>query len=342
VGIEKASFSCAAIEFSIHCPPMNQRRRALFILQQAIRNFFNQKEFIDVLTPPMVQNPGMETHIHPFQVHQAIDKKHNGMYLHTSPEFHMKELLADGFEKIFTLSYCFRNEPDSDNHRAQFIMLEWYRANSNYQKIMDDVEELFIFCKKELEKNNIELDSLYDSFTPIRKTIQEIFLEVLNIDILDYLEKDKLRDLIATNFKDVPLPNSDEGMEWDDYYFLLFLNKVEPKLEEYPFILLYEFPKQLAALSTLKEDDKRVCERFEVYCKGIELCNCFNELRDIAIQKERFNEQRELKKSLYNYELPNPDVLYSSLEKGFPETGGIALGVERLLKVLTGNENPFY
>ncbi len=321
---------------------MNQRRRALFLLQQAIRDFFVKNDFLDVLTPPMVENPGMETHIHPFQVHQAIDKKHNGLYLHTSPEFHMKELLADGHEKIFTLSYCFRNEPDSANHRAQFIMLEWYRTHENYQKIMADVEELFMHCRNELLDKNVEISSLYKEFKLERKTIQEIFLEVLNIDILDYLEKDKLRTLIATKFKDVPIPPTDEGMEWDDYYFLLFLNKIEPKLEEYPFVLLYEFPHQLAALSTLKESDPRVCERFEVYCQGIELCNCFNELRDLDVQKSRFNEQAKLKKSLYDYELPKANLLYESLEKGFPKTGGIALGVERLLKVLTANDNPFY
>jgi len=321
---------------------MHQRRHALFLLQQTIRNFFTQKEFIDVMTPPMVTNPGMETHIHPFQTHKAINQKHNQMYLHTSPEFHMKELLADGFEKIFTLTYCFRDEPDSDNHRAQFIMLEWYRTQSNYQQIMQDTEDLFQYCLDELRKNNIGVDSFYDDFKFERKTIQEIFLEVLNIDILEYLEKDKLRELIATQFKDVPIPATDEGMEWDDYYFLLFLNKVEPKLEEYPFLLLYEFPYQLAALSTLKESDPRVCERFEVYCKGIELCNCFNELREIKIQKDRFNDQRKAKKNLYGYELPEPELLYDSLERGFEPTGGIALGVERLLKVVTGLENPFY
>ena len=133
-----------------------------------------------------------------------------------------------------------------------------------------------------------------------------------------------------------------EELSWDDYYFLLFLNKIEPLLVHYPYLLLYEFPHHLSALSTLKEADPRVCERFEIYSKGVELCNCFNELRDLTIQKERFSFQAHEKEKLYGYILPEPQVLYDSLERGLPVSSGIALGVERLQKVLTGIENPFW
>ena len=316
----------------------------LFKLQQYIRDFFIAESFLDVLTPPMVENPGMETHLHPFRVSSAKDKKDLDLYLHTSPEFHMKELLSEGFENIFTMSYCFRDEPNSDNHRAQFIMLEWYRANEFYTKIMEDTEGLVAYCASRFLKDNIAIKSDFKNLMPVRKTIQEVFQEVLGIDILLYLKKDDLSELIRTDFKDVPLPSMSEHekLSWDDYYFLLFLNKVEPSLRKYPFILLYEFPNHLSALSTIKGDDKRVCERFEVYCHGIELCNCFNELTDLSIQKSRFNEQEKLKKHLYDYDLPNPKVLYTALEKGIPSASGIALGVERLFMAITGEENPFY
>ena len=316
----------------------------LFKLQQFIRDFFLEDNFLDVLTPPMVENPGMETHIHPFRVNSAKDKKNLDQYLHTSPEFHMKGLLSKGFEKIFSISYCFRDEPSSGHHRPQFLMLEWYRSQSFYKDIMNDVEELVKYCSKRFIQENFLIKEEFKSISPIRMTIQEVFQQELGIDILCYLEKSDLSKLIRSKFKDVPLPSEEEDhlLSWDDYYFLLFLNKIEPNIKKYPFLLLYEFPHHLSALSTIKESDPRVCERFEVYCHGIELCNCFNELTNLEVQKKRFSEQATLKKQLYGYELPEAEGFYKFLESGLPKASGIALGVERLLMAITGEEDPFY
>lgn len=316
--------------------------QAQFQLLWAIRQFFSRQGFLDVMPPPMVQNPGMETHIHPFQVGHANTLRFSPWYLNTSPEFHMKELLSMGFEDIFTLGYAFRDEPYASNHRPQFLMLEWYRTKAHYTKIMDDCEELFKFSLNSLNEKNLPVDQDLLKTNFERATIQEIFSDMLKIDILNFLDKKDLKELIEKDFKDVPLPTMGEELSWDDYYFLLFLNKIEPHLAHYPYLLLYEFPNHLSALSTLKESDPRVCERFEIYAKGVELCNCFNELRDLKIQKERFLFQAEEKEKLYGYKLPEPTVLYNALEKGLPESAGIALGVERLLKVLTGIENPFW
>lgn len=295
-----------------------------------------------MLTPPMVKNPGMETHIHPFQMAHAQTNSLAPWYLQTSPEFHMKELLSLGFENIFSVSYAFRDEPNATNHRPQFLMLEWYRKNAHYTKIMQDCEELFLSCLDTLQQKTISIDDSMKGAKFERATIQELFLDMLNVDILNYLDKKDLKELIEKNFKDVPLPVQGETLSWDDYYFLLFLNKIEPHLVNYPFLLLYEFPHHLSALSTLKKEDPRVCERFEIYSKGVELCNCFNELTDLKVQKERFKMQAEEKQSLYHYSLPEPTVLYNAMERGLPTSSGIALGVERFLKILTGVENPFW
>lgn len=324
---------------------MHQELLYQFQLIQAIRNYFLKEEFLDVLTPPMVPNPGYEAHIHPFGVYSIVEKKLTDLYLHTSPEFHMKALLAEGFEKIFTISYCFRNEPTSPIHRPQFLMLEWYRAGERYEKIMEDCEQLIRYCLEYLHDKGVPLAqahaSDYNNFRCERYTIQELFQEYLHFDILEFLEARDLKLLIEKNFPEVPLPKS-SNVSWDDYFFLLFLNKIETKLKDRRAILLYEFPYQLSALSTLKKEDPRVCERFEIYLNGIELCNCFNELTDLNIQKTRFQEQKAIKKSLYNYELPAPSILYKALEKGLPSSAGIALGVERLLVSLTDCENPFF
>lgn len=282
----------------------------------------------------------MEVHIHPFEVFSKYKNKSINKYLHTSPEFAMKKILADVNElnNIFTLSYCFRDEPNSPIHRNQFIMCEWYRKNEFYTKIMNDCEKLILFCIEELTKNNI--DTIKPDIHFQRTTIQDLFKETLNIDILNFLDTNDLRELIKKDFKDVPLPDTE--LTWDDYYFLLFLNKIEPILKNYPYILLYNFPHHLKALSTINENDKRVCDRFEIYMNGIELCNSFNELTDFNKQKERFNIDGKLKREIYNYELPSPKEFYKTLEKGLPKSSGIALGVERLLICLTDKDQIFF
>ena len=314
------------------------RLRYQFELIQLIRNFFTQQGFLDVLTPPAVENPGMEVHIHPYQLQSVVKNKLIPKYLHTSPEFCLKQLLAtpeEKIDKLFSVSYCFRDEPDSPIHRSQFIMLEWYRKYERYEKIMQDIEELIHACLT----SPLPIRSDLKNKKMIKRTMQELFNEILGIDILDYLTVPKIKELL-NHFPDVPVPA--EECEWDDYFFLLYLNKIEPHLRQYPLLLIYEFPSPLSALSTLKSDDHRVCERFEVYINGTELCNCFNELTDLEEQKRRFDEQKYLKKKIYLYELPEPSQFYASLKKGLPPSAGIALGVERLLYSLCEVENPFF
>jgi lysyl-tRNA synthetase class 2 len=314
-------------------------RRYQFELIQIIRNYFGEQGFLDVLTPPAVENPGMEVHIHPFQLHSAQKKTLMPLYLHTSPEFCMKELLAsnEGFDKIFTLSYCFRDEPQSPIHRPQFLMLEWYRKNERYEQIMQDVEGLiqYVLHHGILKKFPLR----FSNPIMVKKTMQEIFLEELNIDILNFLDVSSIKNLLK-KIPSVPVPEVE--MEWDDYFFLLYLNCIEPKLKKHPLLMITEFPAPLSALSTLKASDPRACERFEVYINGIELCNCFNELTDEKELRSRFEMQNELKQKLYGYQLPKPKTFYQTMNKGFPPSAGIALGVERLLHSLFNIENPFY
>jgi lysyl-tRNA synthetase class 2 len=262
------------------------------------------------------------------------------MYLHTSPEFHMKKVLGEikDIDNIFTLTYCFRDEPSSVIHRNQFIMCEWYRRGAHYKKIMDDCENLISFVYDNLKAKGAPVKNKILEFK--RQSIQELFLELLNIDILEFLDKKELIEKIKKDFPSVPLP--DQECQWDDYYFLLFLNEIEPKFKDIDYLLLYDFPHHLSALSTLKPTDKRVCERFEIYLNGIEICNCFNELTDYQEQKNRFDEQNKLKKQIYHYHLPEPKEFYQTLKNGYPQSAGIALGVERLTYSLLDIKNPFF
>ncbi len=315
------------------------RRRHLFELIQIMRNFFGEQGFLDVLTPPAVENPGMEVHIHPFQLYSVQKQMPAPLYLHTSPEFCMKELLSEGFEKIFSISYSFRDEPESPIHRPQFLMLEWYRVHVRYEAIMRDIEALIDYVILHGPERGLTLRSELKGQKLVRRTMSELFHECLGIEILDFIELHAIKDLL-TRYPDVPVPTCE--LEWDDYFFLLYLNKIEPHISRYPLLLLSEFPAPLAALSTLKVDDPRVSERFEVYVNGIELCNSFNELTNPTEQRLRFGVQNRLKRKLYGYDLPEPRKFYQALDNGFPESAGIALGVERLLHAIFEVENPFF
>ncbi len=309
-----------------------------FKLIQTLREFFHHKDFLETMTPPMVANPGMETHIHPFQVHSKVKSKATDFYLHTSPEFCLKELLSRKEEKlknIYSISYCFRDEPESPIHRPQFLMLEWYRLHERYEKIMQDVEELIEFC---LNQKYLPIRESLKDKKMIRMTMEELWLESIQASPLELLDAKELKRFISLNHKDVPLPSQD--LSWDDYFFLLFLNKIEPQLHRWPLLMIYEFPAPLAALSTLKNE--KVCERFEVYINGVELCNAYNELTNPEEQRKRFDSQSREKKNLYAYELPSPERFLSSLDRGLPPCAGIALGVERLLTGLCDIENPFF
>lgn len=318
---------------------MIRHKLLLFKLIQYIREFFTSQNFLDVLPPIAVDNPGYEPHIHPYQLYSTLKQEVTNQYLHTSPEFYMKELLSEGAKKIFTINYCFRDEPSSPIHRNQFLMLEWYRASEDYQEIMLDLEKLFAYCSTRLLEDNLIKEQQNTKF--IKKSVDECFQEYCHYSILDYLEPSKLRSKIKEAHPEISLPPADQ-CAWDDYFFLIFLNIIEPKLALKDGVILYEYPAPLSALSELSKEDPRVCKRFEIYFKGIEIANCFQELTDLREQKSRFFIDSEKKKKLYNYQLKAPEVLFNALEKGIPQSAGIALGVERFLLALTQEKEIFY
>jgi len=283
----------------------------------------------------------METHIHPMQVQSITSQKKLG-YLHTSPEFELKYFMANvpSVENIFNISFCYRDEPTSPIHRSQFLMLEWYRKNQFYDSIKDDLAKLIYHCLQQLQKYNIPTLFKSGEIQIQYKTVDECFKQYLGMSILDYLDKDQLKKKIQQDFQDVPLPVND--LSWDDYFFLLFLNKIEPELAKIPMVIIDQYPHHLCALSTLNVKDPRVCDRFEIYINGVEIANCYNELTNLAEQKKRFDQQAKDKLHLYKYQLSEPKKFYSGMAKGLPASCGIALGVERLLQALTGEQNLFY
>lgn len=293
---------------------------------QSLRHFFEERQVVEVLTPPAVSNPGIEPHLHPFQLKSAVEKKDRPLYLHTSPEFWMKWIMAHAPElkNIYTLSYCFRDEPSSEWHRPQFLMLEWYRSGASIHQIIQDCQQLLACLQNALNINQ--------SYPHKVLSVKDAFQIFLNANLDELLVTEKLKQYIQEHHSE--LAGVSELELWEDLFFLLFLNKIEPELKQYPSLFLTHFPAQLAALSRLDPDDPRYCLRFEWYLQGTEVANCFYELTDLAEQKQRAKSDLKKKQELYQIELPEPTTLYQALEKGLPKSSGIALGFERLIKII--------
>ena len=350
-----------------------QRHHKLFEGVAAIKEFFLKQGFLEVYPPPMVENPGMETHIFPFKVKSLRKNKEKNKdkkkkkeigFLQTSPEFEMKGLLGEGFEQIFALNYSFRDEEAlSDYHRFQFLLLEWYRANCCYDSLKEDCVNLLRFLVEKLECSpNFQINKAFNSLfgptsastssssifkfhnlnlnIPVR-SISSLFQEYLGFCILDFLEIQELKRKIELDFPKYYDPTV--HLLWEDWFFLLFLNEIEPYLKSYPVLFLDLWPTPLAALSEASKEDPRQAYRFELLLHGVEVANCFQELTDYKEQRRRFSKQRAEKKNLYGYTLPIPKKFYQTLKVGLPKSSGIALGVERLLSCLhEGNPNLFY
>ncbi len=311
---------------------MNLRKFSDFIC--LLRQFFNQENYIEIFSPPVVEHPGASTHIHPYEI-KGLGPHNNPwrekQYLHTSPEFHLKTLLAENrdLQKIFSLGYCFRNEPSSPEHRFQFLMLEWYQRGANFWDLMSETEALVSFLSLQL---GTKLPQPAE-----RLSIHEIFEMYCPISIFD-LSALELQKQILKRCPEIPLPAA--TLDWDDLFSLLFLNCVVPNLKNHPFVFLYHYPASQAALSLINPEDSRFCLRFELYLFGTEICNCYSELTDYQKNIQRFQSDEKQRQGQYGYQLRMPKQFLSALESGLPSCSGNALGVERLYMKLSG-DSPF-
>lgn len=286
-------------------------------LLQQIRSFFIDQKFVEIEAPSLVVFAGQEPYLSPFSLSLSDEKGHvHQAYLHTSPEYTMKKVLAAGIPDIFYLGKAFRNEESFGGaHNPEFTMLEWYRAGASIYEIMDDCEALLHTVKKEVNL--------------VRKTMRELWRELLDLDLADYLTDDALWQLCAARgYK----PDKDEPYE--DLFFRIFLNDIEPKLSKYPALIISHYPAQMAALAKLSPN-KKYAERFELYLNGIEIANAFSELTDVAEQRRRFEEEQQRREVLGKSIIPIDEEFLSALAY-MPEAGGIALGVDRLMQWLLG------
>jgi len=325
-----------------HPDKFNQKRANLQVRGQiikAIRTYFDAQNFDEVQTPILQTCPTIDTHIHAFATDlKGVDLNFKKkLYLQTSPEFDMKKLLSAGMERIYQICSVFRNAEGSKRHSPEFTMIEWYRTNADYNDIMLDCEGLLQACAKAagIHKYRYKTHEC-DPFQEFeRLTVVDAFQQYADINLVDYLEdKDGFRNKVSALGLHVA-----EDDEWDDLFFRVMGAKIEPFLGMGRPTFLIDYPISMASLSKKKESDPRFAERFELYVCGIELANAFSELTDATEQQKRYDIDMAEKQRLYGEYYPMDEDFMDAVKNGLPPSGGIALGIDRLVMLATGAED---
>ena len=318
--------------------------RARGRIEAALRDWFAERGFVEVQTPALQVSPGMEPHLKAFATSlETPSGDARPRYLHTSPEFAMKKLLAGGVPKPFQFARVFRNGERSDTHHPEFTMLEWYRARESYDVVMADCAAMLHVAA--IASGRPVLSWRSEACDPAADvemlTVAEAFARHAGIDLLATTRADPADpDLGALARAAAPLgivPHA--GDRWEDLFFRIMLERIEPKLGFGAPTLLYEYPVSMAALARVKPGDGLVAERFELYVCGVELANGYGELTDAAIQRRRFEADMALKQSLYGERYPADEDFLSALEHGLPDCSGVALGFDRLAMLASGAES---
>ncbi|MEE2786320.1 MAG: EF-P lysine aminoacylase EpmA [Myxococcota bacterium] len=308
--------------------------RASMLIQRArcihaIRSFFYDAGVIEINAPVMVHTPGLELHLDAFEV--STDR--GPRYLHTSPEYALKKVLALGLERIYSLTPCFRDEPCSATHAPEFTMLEWYMAGFTLTELMDQTEALIRYTWSALGRPRLtSRGHTLDLGQPFeRLSVRDAFTIHAGIDPWAYETGRALRDRAC----ELGLRISSMVGPWDDVFFELFLNEVEPHLGHVRPVFLWGWPASQAALARLDPHDETRALRFELFAGGLELANAFDELIDPVEQRRRFEDEQAQRRALSRPIYEIDQALLDALHLLGP-TCGIALGLDRLIMLLVG------
>lgn len=302
----------------------------------ATRRFFAAEGFTEVETAALQVSPGNETHLSAFATELiAGNGERSRLFLHTSPEFACKKLLAGGEERIFTLARVFRNRERSALHHPEFTMLEWYRAGEPTLRIYEDCAGLMAAAATAAGASDFSWRGrICDPFAePEIVTVCEAFAAHASID-LEPLLGDR-EGLARAAMRDGVRVTADDG--WSDIFSKILTEKVEKHLGGGQPTILTDYPVSEAALACAREDDPRFADRFELYVCGVEVANGFAELTDPAEQRRRFEAQMFEKEMVYGERYPIDEDFLAALAE-MPPASGVALGFDRLVMLATGAE----
>jgi lysyl-tRNA synthetase class 2 len=319
-------------------PLLHKRGR----LKAAIRAHFEGQGFTEVECGALVVSPGNETHLHAFEARlTGPDGVGRALYLHTSPEFAAKKLLAAGEKRIFDFARVFRNRERGRLHAPEFTMLEWYRADEDYQAVIADSLAVLRLAADVagadlLRHRDLTCDPRAEAD---RLTVADAFTHFAGIDLLATLSPSGEGDANAlrTRARRGGVAVSDDD-DWSDMFSKILTLRVEPRLGAERPCILHEYPVCEAALARVSPRDPRMAERFELYACGVELANGFGELTDPVQQRARFENAMARKEQVYGQRYPLDEEFLAALAH-MPPASGVALGFDRLVMLATGAPN---
>ncbi len=315
-----------------------------------VREFFTNNNFQEVNTPLLVPALIPESNIRHITANILTRSGQSASYyLISSPEASLKKLLAKGIGDCFEITRCFRNsEEGSPLHSYEFMMIEWYRRNVDYQKIMNDCEDLILYVYSNIYPENpqpilsVNSNKIDLSKPWIRISVSDALRKFAQISINDLVVYNKINQKFDYPRESIVKIAVKKGYTvkpsttWEQIFHQIFFNEVEPHLaKQKKPLILYDYPTPLASLARIKEKDPKVAERFELYIGGVELANCFSELTDYNEQNNRFLEEKKLLKKKYGQDIKVDHGFLKALKTGLPKSSGIALGVDRLALLIT-------
>jgi lysyl-tRNA synthetase class 2 len=307
-------------------------------IRGALRTWFEAEGFVEVETSALQVSPGNELNLFAFATELVDpDGTRQPLYLHTSPEFACKKLLAAGEERVFTFAQVFRNRERGALHHPAFTMLEWYRAREPYERLMEDCAQLLRVAAQAVGGDSLryagrKADVLVQ---PDRISLPEAFGRFAGIDLLAALEdgaRRRQRLAAAAASAGIRVASDDT---WADIFSRVLVERIEPRLGDGRATVLSDYPADLAALARAKPSDPRLAERFEVYACGVELVNAFGELIDPHLQRQRLEAEMSEKERLFGERYPIDEDFLAALAH-MPQSCGAALGFDRLVMLATG------
>lgn len=308
---------------------------------RSIRHFFDTNGYTEAITPSLVRAGEQNLNIDQFRAVNT-ENPNEAYYLPTSPEYSMKKLLVAGYENIYQICKAFRaGEPPSKHHQPEFTILEWYKSNASWHELAKETEALAQHVANDIGKrfslNREGNENIAFILRPWKiHTMPDLFRTHAKLNLDEAIaRKAVLEHYIEREYG----TKHAHSLSWEDCFNLIFLNEIEPKLgrEQPDIVALY--PKYMAALAERNDEHPEYANRFELYIKGVELGNAFQELRDPNEQRTRFECEQQLREHAKKKAYPIDNEFIEALQWGMPRCAGIAFGVDRFIMLLCGTND---